>query len=199
MKLSKEFYLQDDVASVGKQLIGKLLVSNIDGIVTAGKIVETEAYAGVKDKASHSYGGRRTNRTEIMFAEGGISYVYLCYGIYHLFNVVSNRKDSPDAVLIRALEPIHGVEYMLRRRGLAKVQRNVAGGPGLASQALGLTTLHNGLPLTGDTVWIEDAGQSYTDADLIISPRVGVGYAEDHALWPMRFRLKGSAFTSPAK
>lgn len=115
-KLSKDFYLRSNVIQVSKELLGKFLITNIDGIKTGGMITEVEAYNGIIDKASHSFGGRRTARTETMFASGGVAYVYLCYGIHHLFNVVTNEKNIPQAVLIRAIEPSIGIEEMLKRR-----------------------------------------------------------------------------------
>src|SRR5687768_10017990 len=116
-KLPHQFYLRKDVVKIAKDLLGKIIVTTFNNITTAGRIVETEAYNGAVDKASHAYGNRRTNRTEIMFAEGGMAYVYLCYGIHHLFNVVTSKKDTPHAVLIRGVEPIIGIEQMLLRTG----------------------------------------------------------------------------------
>src|SRR6266513_2290537 len=114
-KLGLEFYQRQNVLQIAKELLGKILVTNWEGIVTSGRIVECEAYAGVIDKASHASGGRRTARNEIMYSEGGYTYVYLCYGIHHLFNVVTNSKEIPHAILIRAVDPIEGIEEMLLR------------------------------------------------------------------------------------
>ncbi|MCW3101894.1 MAG: DNA-3-methyladenine glycosylase [Bacteroidetes bacterium] len=201
MKLEKEFYLREDVVQIAKDLLGKYLCTKIDGKLTSGIITETEAYAGDIDKASHAFGNRRTSRTEIMFADGGVSYVYLCYGIHHLFNVVTNFKDTPHAVLIRAIKPADGLQTILERRNMAdkgkpadllqKDKKNkIAGGPGTVSQALGIKTKHTGLDLTGKVIWIEDRGLKVNKKDIIAGPRVGVDYAGDHAQWPYRFIIK---------
>src|SRR6266705_4368285 len=116
-KLDIEFYGRKNVLQIAKELLGKILVTNWKGIITSGRIVECEAYAGVIDKASHASGGRRTVRNEIMYGEGGYAYVYLCYGIHHLFNVVTNSTDIPHAILIRAIDPIQGINTMLARTG----------------------------------------------------------------------------------
>lgn len=197
-RLEKSFYLHPDVTDVGRRLLGKVLVSKINGVVTAGKIVETEAYAGVDDRASHAFGSRRTKRTQIMYSSGGVSYIYLCYGIHHLFNVITSCEDVPHAVLIRALEPVDGLHVMLERRGLGRVQRNLTGGPGLLTQAMGITTGHNGTDLTGNTIWIEDRYAEVDPAGIICSARVGVHYAGEDAGKPWRFRIRDNPFTSPA-
>jgi len=198
------FFQREDVVDISCDLIGMILCSKMNGHVTGGRIVETEAYGGITDLASHAYGGRRTGRTETMYATGGICYIYLCYGIHHLFNLVTGPKGRPDAVLIRALEPVRGIETMLDRRNLNRVQRRVAGGPGLVSQALGITTNQNGISLLDSgKIWLE-SDQNWksvhkSETEIIASPRVGVDYAGEDADRPWRFRLKGSKFTSPAK
>lgn len=199
MKLEKEFYLREDVVQISKDLLGKYLFTKIDGNVTAGIITETEAYAGETDKASHAYNNRRTNRTEIMFADGGVSYVYLCYGIHHLFNVVTNFKNHPHAVLIRAIKPTEGLKTILERRNIAITKGNIkqicqqnkkiANGPGTLSQALGIKTIHSGLSLTGNKIWIEDRGLSVLTTDITISARIGVEYAKEDAKLPYRFNI----------
>ena len=199
MKLPKEFYLRPNVAQISRDLLGKFLYTNIDGILTGGMIVETEAYSGENDKACHAHLGRRTNRTEIMYAEGGVAYVYLIYGIYNLFNIITNVQNQADAVLIRAIEPTEGLKEMQLRRNLPKVQPNLTAGPGLLTQALGITRNHYGADLTGDQIWLEDQGIIIPESEVIESPRVGVAYAEDHALLPWRFRVKNSKWTSKAK
>ena len=201
---NEEFFQRDDVVAISRDLIGMILCSEMDGVVTGGRIVETEAYGGITDRASHAYGGRRTGRTETIYAPGGVCYIYLCYGIHHLFNVVTGPEGRPDAVLIRALEPVTGIEKMLQRRNLDRMQRKVAGGPGLVSQALGFTTLQNGISLIeSGKIWLEPDQKSKLaegiSAEIIASPRVGVDYAGEDADRPWRFRLKGSKFTSPAK
>lgn len=186
-KLTPDFYLREDVLQIARDLIGKELITNINGTITSGIITETEAYAGVVDRASHAYGGRRTNRTETMYAAGGISYVYLCYGIHHLFNVVTNAKEVPHAVLIRNIQPLKGLETILERRRKKKIDKTLSTGPGTMSEALGIKTLHNGFDLTGDTVWIEDAGITIANETVKITPRIGVDYAGEDAKLPYRF------------
>ncbi len=188
-KLSRDFYLREDVVQISKELLGKYLFTKIGGKITAGIITETEAYAGITDKASHAYNNRRTNRTEIMFAQGGLSYVYLCYGIHHLFNVVTNVKDTPHAVLIRAIKPLEGIDLILKRRKVLKIHSKITSGPGTVSQALGILTKHNGLDLTGNQIWIEDKGVKILKNEIISSPRIGVDYAGEDAKLPYRFNV----------
>jgi len=196
LKLSTAYYLNEDVVSLAKDLLGKVLFTNINGQVSAGIIVETEAYFGIKDKASHAYGGRRTNRTETMYAEGGIAYVYLCYGMHHLFNVVSSGIDDPHAVLIRAIEPLVGIEFMEERRNMGHTKPAISSGPGSAAKALGIDRTFNAKDLTGDEIWIEDHEISFTDEQILASPRVGIAYAKEHALLPWRFFVKGNKYVS---
>jgi DNA-3-methyladenine glycosylase len=196
-KLPLGFYQREDVLLVSKELLGKYLFTNMDNVLTGGIIVETEAYAGPIDRASHAYGNRRTERTEVMFQAGGVSYVYLCYGIHRLFNVITNIAGIPHAVLIRAIQPVSGIEKMLDRRNKNRLDRDVAGGPGSLTKALGITTDHNGISLQGTMIWIEDHGDSYPD--IIASPRVGVDYAGEDAELPWRFRLANNEWTSKAK
>ncbi len=201
MRLAKEFYLRDDVVQIAQDLLGKFLITEIDGERSVGKIVETEAYRAPEDKASHAYGNRRTARTEVMFAEGGRAYVYLCYGIHHLFNVVTNVENVAHAVLIRAVEPVENVELMLLRRGMEKLKPNLTAGPGALAQAMGITTLHSGTDLTqaDSLIQIEDKGLEINSMEIIASPRVGVAYAQEWAAIPWRFRVKDSIWTSRAK
>jgi DNA-3-methyladenine glycosylase len=187
--LPRSFYLRDDVTTVAKDLLGKILCTDIDGIITRVLITETEAYAGVTDKASHAYGDRRTKRTEPMYADGGIAYVYLCYGIHHLFNVVTNKSGTPHAVLIRAGIPRLGVEHMLMRRNKKKIDKTLLGGPGSLAKALGISTGDTGEWLDGDRIWIEDAGHDVDHASIVAGPRVGVDYAAEDAKKPYRFVL----------
>jgi DNA-3-methyladenine glycosylase len=198
-KLSLSFYERDDVVQVAKDLLGKILCTNIDGLITKGIIVETEAYNGRTDKACHAHFAGKTNRTKIMYERGGLAYVYLCYGIHHLFNIVTNKEGLADAVLVRGIEPLEGIDQILKRRNKKKLERSVGGGPGIASQALGITTQFYGTDLLGDMIWIEDHNKILQSDDIIASPRVGVDYAEKDALLPWRFRIKGNKYTSPAK
>lgn len=201
VKLTTEFYTREEVVQIAKDLLGKYLVTRFDGQITSGKIVETEAYRAPDDKACHAWMNRRTSRTEVMFANGGHAYVYLCYGIHHLFNIVTGKKDMAHAVLIRAIEPIENVEVMLARRHLTKITPRLTAGPGSLAQALGIRTEHTGLNLVhpGSPIWLEDRGEEISTENIIASPRVGVGYAGACALWDWRFRVRGSKWVSPAR
>lgn len=185
MKLPDHFYRHDDVVDISRELLGKVIATNIDGVLTKAVITETEAYAGVADRASHAYGGRRTRRTEPMFGPGGIAYVYLCYGIHHLFNVVTAGEDTPHAVLVRGGKPLEGLETMLARRGRKNSDGRLMGGPGTFSQALGIRTEMTGTDLAGDRIWIEDHGIEVDEIET--GPRVGVDYAGADANRPYRF------------
>ncbi len=198
MILPGSFYERKDVVKIAKDLLGKMLVTNVGGVLTSGMIVETEAYAGVTDRASHAYGGRRTNRTEVMYMQGGVAYAYLCYGIHHLFNVVTNVRDVPHAVLIRAVQPVSGIEDMLRRRNKEKPQPVLTAGPGAMSEALGIRTHHTGLSLQGPDIFI-DEGIKIKDHDIVAATRVGVAYALDDALRPYRFYIRDNRFVSKGK
>ena len=198
-KLPAAFYLRSNVVTIAKQLLGKLLVTNFTNELTAGRIVEVEAYNGVADKASHSYGGRRTARTEIMYAAGGTAYVYLCYGIHHLFNVVTNAADTPNAILIRGIEPVKGINVMLQRMHKEKSDYSVGRGPGNVSKTLGITTAHTGVSLLGSDIFIADDGVIYKRSQVIASPRIGVDYAAEDALLPYRFYIKGNPYVSGKK
>lgn len=180
-KLPTEYFLNNDVVALARDLLGKVLCTQIKGKFTTGIICETEAYEGITDKASHAYGGRRTQRTETLYSKGGISYVYLCYGIHHLFNVVSNEENIPHAVLIRGIVPLEGKEHILARRKLKKFQKNSCIGPGKVSQALGITTQHNGLSLQEDNIWLEDRNLIPSTNKIISSKRIGIDYAEEDA------------------
>lgn len=196
MKLPLAFYTHSDVLSITRALLGKYLFTKIDGIVTGGYIVEAEAYNGVTDKASHAYGTRKTPRTQTMYAQGGVSYVYLCYGIHEMFNVVTSTEGEPHAVLIRAIVPMEGIAEMLLRRNLPVLKNNITMGPGSVAQALGISRKINGFDLTGDVIWIEDRGLTFTDDEVKAVPRVGVAYAAEDALLPYRMFVKGNPYVS---
>lgn len=187
--IPQEYYLQHDVLFLSRDLLGKFLMTEIDSKLTGGMIIETEAYRAPEDRASHAFGNKRTKRNAPMYCLGGISYVYQCYGIHFLFNVVTNIADIPHAILIRAIKPVIGIETMLARRHKAKADRTLAGGPGTLTQALGITLAHNGLPLFGPPVWIEDRGIKVAPEDVVTGPRIGVDYAKEDALLPWRFQL----------
>lgn len=196
-KLPLSFYRKSDVVEISRQLIGKILCTRIGGAsLTSGMIVETEAYCGRNDRACHANNDNRTGRTEIMFHNGGKAYVYLCYGIHHLFNVVTNIEDKADAVLIRAIEPMEGVDQMLYRRSFKHNKPALTAGPGRLTQALGITTDFNGTDLTGDTIWIEDRNPSVESSQIESSPRIGVDYAGEHAKRPWRFYLSNNRWVS---
>ena len=192
MKIPLSFYRNDNVVELSRKLLGKVLRTHIDGAVTAAIITETEAYAGVGDRASHAFGGRRTKRTEPMYACGGIAYVYLCYGIHHLFNVVTGPIDTPHAVLIRAGVPLLGGDVMAERRGRAADDPVLLSGPGSLAKALGITTQLTGSSLSGEAVWIEEHGIDVPDKAIEIGPRVGIDYAGEDAARPYRFRVASS-------
>lgn len=196
MKLKTEFYVRTDVVQIARELLGKVLVTRIEGQLCEAIITETEAYAGVTDKASHAYGGRLTARTRPMYLRGGHAYVYLCYGIHHLFNVVTNIEGVPDAVLIRGVEPIKGIPLMMKRRGYQEMKPALTQGPGSLTVAMGIQTIHSGLPLSANVIWINDMGLTISEQDIMDSPRVGVAYAEEDALRPYRFRIKGNKWVS---
>lgn len=187
--LPRSFYLRPDVTVIARELLGKVLVTGFDGLRTSGIITETEAYAGVDDRASHAYGGRRTERTEVMYARGGTAYVYLCYGLRHLFNVVTHGQGVPHAVLIRAMEPHEGLDIMRDRRAGRPLR---TGGPALVSEALGIRTAHTGLDLLRGPIRIEDHGLAPDEGSILVGPRVGVDYAGPDAALPYRFRIAPS-------
>jgi DNA-3-methyladenine glycosylase len=195
-KLPLSFYQRPDVLQISSELLGKLLVTKWNGILTSGRIVELEAYAGVTDRASHAYGGRFTKRNEVMYGNGGSAYVYLCYGIHHLFNVVTNTKDIPHAILIRSLEPIKGINEMLERTGKEKLDNTLTRGPGNVSKALGISTINSGMSLKSDDLFLADDGFVYSKKEIHTSPRIGVDYAGKDALLPYRFYVKGNPFVS---
>jgi DNA-3-methyladenine glycosylase len=194
-----EFYQRSNVLQIAKDLLGKVLVTKWNNTVTSARIIETEAYAGVTDKASHAYGARRTKRNEIMYTQGGNAYVYLCYGIHHLFNVVTNIHEVPHAILIRAGEPLKGIKEMLKRTGKEKLDTTLTRGPGNLSKALGIYTIHSGMSLQDKKIFIADDGFRFKKKEIVASPRIGVDYAGDHALLLYRFYVKGNPFVSATK
>lgn len=194
-KIPLDWYLNSDVVEMARLLLGRVLCSQINGKSTKGLIVETEAYSGDNDKACHANNQRMTQRNKVMFDQGGHAYIYLCYGIHHLFNVVTNVKGKADAVLIRALEPVSGIETMLERRRMTKAEKRLTSGPGVLTEALGIKTSQYGTPLDSDLIWIEDANK-VSKEDIVATTRVGVDYAEEDALKPWRFYLKENAWVS---
>ena len=188
MKLNRSFYMREDVVLIARELLGKYIFTCFEDGLTGGVITETEAYAGITDRASHAYNNRRTRRTEVMFGPGGYAYIYLCYGIHSLFNIVTNVEDVPHAVLIRGIIPVSDIDIMRQRMG--KPLNNLSGiGPGRVSALLGIHYSDSGIDLLGDRIWLEDRSIEVKDQDIITGPRVGVEYAGDDAMLPYRFTL----------
>ena len=196
-KLPLDFYRRENVLEIARELLGKIIMTKWEE-ETSGRIVEVEAYRGAGDSASHASGGKRTARNEVMYAEGGIAYVYLCYGIHHLFNVVTHARDIPHAILVRAIEPLTGVELMLRRTGKKKLDHGLTRGPGNLAKALGIHVSMSGSRLDSE-ILIMDDGTRYSKKEIGISPRIGVDYAGEDALLPYRFFLKGNPYVSGKK
>jgi len=194
--LGRDFYICTDTVSVARKLIGKKLVTFIGGRISSGIISETEAYTGVTDRASHAWGGRKTRRTEVMYRVGGTAYVYLCYGMHAMFNVVTGPEEDPQAILIRGIQPIDGLELMQKRRGRIN-GKGFTDGPGKVALALGILPQHSGLDLVAGSVasdvpaiWIEDTEVPVPVNRIFTTTRIGVDYAGPDALLPYRFVMK---------
>ena len=198
VKLDLNFYLHHNVNEISKNLLGKFLLTNIKGQITGGMIVETEAYAGITDKASHAYNNRKTNRTKVLYENGGIAYIYLCYGIHYLFNVVTNTTEIPHAVLIRAVEPTDGIDLMCKRRE-QKYKLNLTNGPGSLTMALGINTSHSRMSLLESKIWIESRNINIKNNNIISSPRVGIDYAQEYIKKPWRYRIKNNPLCGSVK
>jgi len=194
--LELSFYRRTAPLTVSRELLGKVLCSNVGGVVTRAVITETEAYIGPGDRASHAWNNRRTKRTEPIFADGGIAYVYLCYGIHHMFNVVTGRAGVPHAVLVRGGRPLAGEAKMRERRGGSHGARPLIDGPGKLAQALGVTTALTGETLAGRRIWIEDHGIRVAADEIEVGPRIGVDYAGADASRPYRFLLSQDLTTA---
>lgn len=199
--LPKEYYLNHDVLFLAKDLIGKIIQTNKQGIQTSGRIVETEAYRAPEDRASHAFGNRLTERTKTFYLEGGHSYVYICYGMHHLFNIITADEGIPHAILIRAVHPLEGIEHMLRRRSMDQIQTKITKGPGSLSLALGIHKSDNALKLyqKNSAIQILDDGFLLDEKSIAITPRIGVESAGESALWPYRFYLKNDKYVSGRK
>jgi DNA-3-methyladenine glycosylase len=194
-KLPRAFYTRPNVLTIARDLLGKLLVvPDEDGRRVSGMIVEVEAYRGPEDRASHAFGGRRTKRTETMYREGGNAYVYFVYGMYYQFNVVCNVPDIPHAILVRALEPVEGIELMRERRH-RQPDHNLTNGPGKLCIALNIDRALNGADLLGDRVWIEDY-QSVPARRIAKGPRIGIDYAQEWIDKPWRFWIRDNSYVS---
>lgn len=195
-KLPLSFYQREDVVHIARELLGKIVVTNINGRKTSGRIVETEAYMALVDRASHSFGGRRTRRNEHMYAPAGTAYVYICYGIHQMLNVVTNARDIPDAILIRAIEPMVGVDIMMHRTGKTLLDHTLTRGPGNVAKALGVFAHHSGAHLLDSDIYLLDDGYQIYEDQLGISKRVGVEGAGEDAAQPYRFYVKDNPFVS---
>lgn len=200
-KLHATFYQSPDVLTLCKDLIGKVLVSRVDSLLTSGIIVEAEAYRAPDDSACHAFGDRRTERTEVMFAPGGVAYIYICYGIHHLFNVVTGPGNSAHAILIRALEPLEGIDIMLERRKMHKVEPKITKGPGALSMAMGFDRSMSGQSLvtSNSLFYIEDRNIQCTEDKIATGPRIGCERAGVSASWPWRYYVRNHPNVSAKK
>jgi DNA-3-methyladenine glycosylase len=185
--LPQSFYRRNDAVLIAKELLGKALFSTIGNVLTGGIIIETEAYQGPEDRACHAFNHRCTPRTEVMFRNGGLAYVYLCYGMHNMLNVVTAPSGIPHAILIRAIVPTHGLEMMLQRRKKTRLDRTLTNGPGSVCQALGITRDHNGHSFQGPTLWIEEIDFQLDPSQIKATPRIGIDYAGQDAKLPWRF------------
>lgn len=198
--LSADFYRREDTVQIAKELLGKVIITEFNGLLTSARIVETEAYKAPEDKACHAYLNRNTKRTRTMFLPGGVAYIYLCYGIHHLFNVVTGSEGAAHAVLIRAVEPLTGLATMLERRGMEKLKPQLSAGPGVMSKALGIEKQFDALSLTEPAGLIRIADAPVLNAsEIIAAPRVGIDYAEECVDWPWRFYQRDSRWVSKTR
>ncbi|MHB1176940.1 MAG: DNA-3-methyladenine glycosylase [Daejeonella sp.] len=195
-KLRAEFYQRANVVSIARELLGKHVYSQVNGEITGGIIVETEAYRGPDDMGSHAYNDKRTPRNEIMYRAGGVAYMYICYGIHDMLNIVTGSEGMSHAILIRAVEPRTGLDTMRRRRNIFDQDRRLCQGPGTLAKAMGLTKLHNGYDLQGDVIWLEDKNFNYKDEEVIASARIGMNFDGPYRTMPWRFYVKGNPYVS---
>jgi len=196
MKLPISYYQNDDVVLLSEKLLGKYLFTCIDGELTAGIIVETEAYRGPEDRGSHAYNHKRTARNDIMYSDGGVVYMYICYGIHDMLNIVTGKHTDAHAILIRAVEPTVGLGIMRLRRGFDNDDKRLCKGPGALAKAFGLRKLHNGISLLSDEIWIEDRGNEIAPEDIVACPRIGLNIEEPYKSIPWRFYIKGNSYIS---
>ncbi|MEO6584468.1 MAG: DNA-3-methyladenine glycosylase [Ferruginibacter sp.] len=196
-KLPISFYARTDVVQIARELLGKIVTTNFNGEITAGRIVETEAYVAITDKASHAFAGKRTARNEHMYEAAGKTYVYICYGMHQMLNIVTNKKDIPDAILIRAIEPLAGVNIMLARTGKKVADSTLTKGPGNVGKALGINKKHSNLSLQDEAIYIyADELSTIEDSSIGSSKRIGVESAGADGFLPYRFFLKGNKYIS---
>jgi DNA-3-methyladenine glycosylase len=198
MKLiPKSFYTNDDVVFIAKALLGKILVTKINNETIHCRIVETEAYQGPEDNASHTFNNKRNEKNKVMYEEGGHAYVYISYGIHHMLNVVTSKKNIGHAVLIRAVEPIKNIEAIIENRGLEKNDHTLTGGPGKVCQALNITKAHNMCKYYSRNSCIQIFDDGYEVAEIVTTPRVGMSvHVKPAANWPYRFYIKGNKWVS---
>ncbi len=198
MLLKESYYQNPDVLFIARDLIGKVLLTEIEGLISSGIIVETEAYRAPEDRASHAFGNKITERTQTMFLSGGHAYIYLCYGLHEMFNVVTAEKGKAHAVLIRGVQPHSGLDLMMHRRNHSIFKNQLTKGPGSVTKALGISRLQNACLLyqTNSPVRIYDEKIKYSDPEIGVSKRIGVGYAAESAIWPFRFYVKDNPFVS---
>ncbi|MEO8795902.1 MAG: DNA-3-methyladenine glycosylase [Daejeonella sp.] len=195
-KLSADFFQREDTLTIARELLGKVLISNINDQLTGGIIVETEAYQGPLDRGSHAYGGKRTARNEMMYNRGGLVYMYICYGIHDMINVVTGSNDSSHAILIRALQPTLGLEVMRERRNIYNQDKRLCQGPGALSKAMGLNKSHNGIDLQHDLIWIEDQNINFSNDEILETARVGMNFDGPYKTIPWRFLVKDNKYVS---
>jgi len=186
-KLNQDFFFQTEVTEIARELLGKVLITDFRGKKTAGIITETEAYAGSTDRASHAFNNRRTARTEVMYKQGGVAYIYLCYGIHHLFNFVTGPEEIPHAVLLRGIYPLEGIAIMEERRGMSFKGKGFSDGPGKVTASMGLSIRQNGFEIGGKNIWVEDRGIKPREDAILTGPRIGVDYAGNDAHLPYRY------------
>ncbi|WP_069661208.1 DNA-3-methyladenine glycosylase [Arcticibacter eurypsychrophilus] len=193
-KLPDEFYLREDVLLIARQLLGKKLCTDVDGLFSSGIIVEAEAYIGPEDRGSHAYNNKRTNRNEVMYARGGVIYMYICYGIHDMLNIVTGAEGSSHAILIRALQPVDGISIMQNRRGITDLKK-LCKGPGALAKAMGLFKLHNGISLQSNKIWIEE-GEVVSPEQVVETARVGMNFEGIYKRIPWRFYIKENPYIS---
>ncbi|HEX5169383.1 MAG TPA: DNA-3-methyladenine glycosylase [Cyclobacteriaceae bacterium] len=194
MQIALDFYQRKDVTRIARELLGKVLYTQVNGFITGGMIVETEAYSW-RERGCHAFGSKLTERTSVMFGKGGHAYVYLCYGMHHLFNIVTNTEGIAEAVLIRALEPVEGIDVMAGRRGSSITQKHLTSGPGKLTKSMGIDRSWNGKVLVDSDIWVEDRGRLSTNK-IEVTRRIGIDYAGEDAKLPWRFSIRGNPWVS---
>lgn len=195
-KLPLSFYERKDVLKIAREMLGKVVYTNLDGLVTSGRIVETEGYIGTVDKASHAFNGKRTAKNEHMYHAAGTAYIYVCYGMHQMLNIVTNAENIPDAILVRAVEPLDGLEIMAQRTGKTETDPTITRGPGNVGKALGIHKRYSGFHLLDEVIYLADDGFNYPEESIGISKRIGVESAGADALLPYRFYIKGNKYVS---